>query len=498
MEQDADLPEGWSRTTLEELCIPPQYGWTTSGVKNGSGLKLLRTTDISSGEVDWPTVPECEEEPAVPAKYLLREGDIVVSRAGSVGISYLVQKPPRAVFASYLIRFRPKPPVTSEFIRLFLNSPDYWTAIAEEAAGIAVPNVNASKLKALVVPLPPLQEQRRMVATVGDLLRRVDQARDRLTGVPKILKALHQSVLAAACSGRLTEEWREKHPGIESAKVLLDRILGERRARLDKEPITPDPESLPDIPSNWCSASVDQILSKPLANGRSVVDRAGGFPVLRLTALKKGRIDLAERKEGAWTKTEAYNFIVQKGDFLVSRGNGSLKLVGRGGLVDADPDPVAYPDTLIRIRSVKDVDSHYLAYFWDSPIMRSQIESRAHTTAGIHKISQKDIAALTLPLPPLHEQHEIVRRVEALFKLADAIEKRVELATKRAEKLTQAILAKAFRGELVPTEAELARREGRSYEPTSALLERIKAERAKSNEHEPSRQTHKRPRTNAS
>jgi type I restriction enzyme S subunit len=73
--------------------------------------------------------------------------------------------------------------------------------------------------------------------------------------------------------------------------------------------------------------------------------------------------------------------------------------------------------------------------------------------------------------------HEIVRRVDALFQLADRVEKRVSAATARADKLTQAILAKAFRGELVPTEAELARQEGRDYEPASALLERIRAER---------------------
>jgi len=85
---------------------------------------------------------------------------------------------------------------------------------------------------------------------------------------------------------------------------------------------------------------------------------------------------------------------------------------------------------------------------------------------------------LPIPLPPLREQHEIVRRVDALFKLADAIEARVAAATARADKITQAILAKAFRGELVPTEAELARQEGRDYEPASALLARIRAARA--------------------
>jgi len=89
---------------------------------------------------------------------------------------------------------------------------------------------------------------------------------------------------------------------------------------------------------------------------------------------------------------------------------------------------------------------------------------------------------MPLPVPPHAEQIDIVRRVEALFKLADAIERRVEAATKRADKLTQAILGKAFRGELVPTEAELARREGRTYEPASALLERSGREKESKSE----------------
>jgi type I restriction enzyme S subunit len=86
---------------------------------------------------------------------------------------------------------------------------------------------------------------------------------------------------------------------------------------------------------------------------------------------------------------------------------------------------------------------------------------------------------LPVAIPPLSEQHEIVRRVDALFKLADQIERRVEAATKRANKLTQSILARAFSGELVPTEAELERRQGRSYEPASELLARIRSERDK-------------------
>jgi type I restriction enzyme S subunit len=121
-----------------------------------------------------------------------------------------------------------------------------------------------------------------------------------------------------------------------------------------------------------------------------------------------------------------------------------------------------------------------LNIYWNSPIGIGRVKDLAVTTAGLYSLSTKKVAALPAPIAPLEEQQEIVRRVEALFKLADKIEERVAAATKRADKLTQSILAKAFRGDLVPTEAELARKENRIYEPASALLERIKSELEKS------------------
>lgn len=111
----------------------------------------------------------------------------------------------------------------------------------------------------------------------------------------------------------------------------------------------------------------------------------------------------------------------------------------------------------------------FLSVLWDSSIIRKQVEHAAHTTAGIWKISQKDIENFYLPLPPLAEQQEIVRRVESLFKLADQLEGRYQKAKSYVDKLTQSILAKAFRGELVAQDP--------NDEPASVLLERIKQEK---------------------
>ena len=113
------LPSSWVWTRLGEICLDSQYGWTTSASKEGT-LHLLRTTDITSGNIIWDSVPFCKEEPDDREKYLLKDGDIVISRAGSVGYSYLIKNPEEAVFASYLIRF--KSLIGEQYLSYFLKS----------------------------------------------------------------------------------------------------------------------------------------------------------------------------------------------------------------------------------------------------------------------------------------------------------------------------------------------------------------------------------------
>jgi len=151
--------------------------------------------------------------------------------------------------------------------------------------------------------------------------------------------------------------------------------------------------------------------------------------------------------------------------------------VGRTAIVPNDCPPAHVSQHVAIIRTTPVSDVRFL-WIWLRSIDHGQKQLQGYfygyTKPGLNL---EQVRNVWVALPALAEQHEIVRRVDGLFKLADAIEKRVAAATARAEKLTQAILAKAFRGELVPTEAELARKEGRDYEPASALLERIRTER---------------------
>ena len=158
-------------------------------------------------------------------------------------------------------------------------------------------------------------------------------------------------------------------------------------------------------------------------------------------------------------------------------------------MIPADLGPAIVKADCIRFKPDPSLAiANYLNYALNEESTRQRTASVVHGVAR-PRLNLGEIRAIAVPLPPLAEQHEIVRRVEALFRLADAIEARVAAGAHRAEKLTQAILAKAFRGELVPTEAELARREGRDFEPAAVLLARLKAERRLITEAQPRRET---------
>lgn len=201
----------------------------------------------------------------------------------------------------------------------------------------------------------------------------------------------------------------------------------------------------------WQREALRDLITEPLANGRSVKDQPGGFPVLRLTALRNGTIDLQQRKEGAWRRADAERFLVNEGDFLVSRGNGSLDLVGRGGLVAVHPDAVAFPDTMIRVRpDITRIESKFLAIAWSSPGIRRQIESCARTTAGIYKINQTDLGAIAVPLPPLEEQRRIVELLEDHLSRLAAAANYLSASCRRLVTLERSSLDAHFGGRDVP------------------------------------------------
>jgi type I restriction enzyme S subunit len=342
---------------------------------------------------------------------------------------------------------RPNDAVCPDYLFRFVLTDDFIDRVTPQQTGTHYPATSDRVIIAETIAVPPLAEQKRIVAKVEEVLWRVTAARERLAKVPAILKQFRQAILAAACSGRLTEDWRDADDSGLPAGWTMTTVkeIAEIRGGIQKQP-----------------------KRKPGHNA---------YPYLRVANVLRGRLDLADIHRMELFDRELPLYRLQPDDLLIVEGNGSLAEIGRSALWTGEIADCVHQNHIIRVRVTK-ADPHYVNVYWNSPQGSGAASESAVTTAGLHSLSVKKIAGLNVPLPPLREQHEIVRRVDALFKLADAIEQRVSAATQRADKLTQAVLAKAFRGELVPTEAELARAEARDYEPASALLQRIRAERA--------------------
>ena len=397
------LPEGWVWTRLGDICLEPQYGWTTSAKTEGT-LHLLRTTDITSGHIDWNSVPFCKEEPPDKGKYLVEEGDIVISRAGSVGYSYLIRKPKVAVFASYLIRF--KPLIDEQYLAYFLKSPSYWDSISEKSLGIAVPNVNATKLRQIIIPLPPLPEQHRLVAKIDELFTKLDAGVDSLKKVNAQLKRYRQSVLKYAFEGKLTEEWRERHKGeLEPASVLLERIKEERKKNAKgryKELPPADISELPGLPEEWVWANTGTIgeVSGGLTKNSKREKYTQKMPYLRVANVYAGELRLDDMKNIGIKNEEIDKVLLRTGDLLVVEGNGSLDQIGRVALWDGFIHPCVHQNHIIKVR-FNPVEIGKCVLLWLLSIDgRKQITRVASSTSGLYTLSISKVSALPTPTPP--------------------------------------------------------------------------------------------------
>lgn len=357
----------------------------------------------------------------------------------------------------------------------------------------AVPSLSRDDYSTILAPLPPYPEQVRIAKVIDAQVKKLDSAIIGLERIKSNLKRYRASVLQAAVEGRLTAEWRKENPPSETGAELLARLLKERRAKWEEnqlkkyaeqgktppkdwkekypEPVKPDTTGLPELPEGWVWASADQLSPDDISNGRSVTTASSGAKVLRLTAVRNGYIDLNKYKFGDWSEEEAAPFLINEGDLLIVRGNGSLSLVGRIGIVKTLVEPVAYPDTMIRLKLLGTMaNSSWFARFWDSNHVRKHLEQRARTSAGIYKISQPDILSVPIAIAPIREQKELVLGVDSHNAIADSVETTIDSALQRAAQLRQSILKRAFEGRLVPQDP--------NDEPASVLLERIRAERA--------------------
>lgn len=479
------LPDSWTYSTLGQVCDSGQYGWTTSAAAQGA-VRLLRTTDITKRSVDWASVPYCIEVPNDLSRYLINANDIVVSRAGSVGFSKLLPEVPSpTVFASYLIRFKPTIAVEPRYVAAYLRSPRYWRDIGNAQAGIALANVNATKLAALPLPLAPLREQQRIADKLDTVLARVDACRDRLARIGLLLKRFRQSVLAAATSGRLTEDWRRSastRQGQGNGNDLLDDIQASKRQWLKSLPhhneatrvkrrvnaFRPLTTTQDRLPATWASACLEDVVLMVVdCHNKTAPYEKQGIALVRTTNVRDGRFaweDLrfvSEATYAFWSR----RCPPESGDLVFTRE----APMGEVAIIPENTRICLGQRTML----IRPIEALLPAKFLQICLMDPRFRERSERIAvgsGVKHYRVGDVSELVLPIPPAAEQGEIVRRVEILFAFADRLESRLNQAQTAVDRLTPSLLAKAFRGELVPQDP--------ADEPAAELLKRLAAQRA--------------------
>lgn len=195
------IPEEWEVVRLGEVDKSIDYGHTAAATNEEVGPKFLRITDIQDNKVNWDLVPFCEISKSLIEKYQLRDYDIVFSRTGATtGKSYLIKNPPYSIFASYLIRVRLDSKVINpKFIEFFFYSYYYWKQILSNLSGSAQEGFNASKLKNLFIPHPPLPEQQK----IAEVLSQVDEVIEKETAYKEKLQRLKSGLMEDLLTGKV-------------------------------------------------------------------------------------------------------------------------------------------------------------------------------------------------------------------------------------------------------------------------------------------------------
>ncbi len=329
-----------------------------------------------------------------------------------------------------------------------------------------------------LIPLPPLPEQRRIVARIEELFTKLDAGIEALNKVKTQLKRYRQSVLKAAFEGSLTVAWREAHKGeLEPASALLEKIKAERAKSGKYKETTPlDTAGLPELPEGWVWTNLSTVaqIKGGVAKGekRPRDQRTRLVPYLRVANVQRGFLDLTEIKEIEATEGDICELRLLPGDVLLNEGGDRDKL-GRGWVWKGEIAECIHQNHVFRARLYDQRLSPVFVSFYTNSLGQAYMFSQGKQTTNLASINMTKLAQLPIPLPSLMEQHKIVEEIDRCFSIADQVEKTVEHGLKQADRLRQSILKSAFEGKLVPQDP--------NDEPADKLLERIKASRAGAN-----------------
>jgi type I restriction enzyme S subunit len=501
------LPCGWAEAQLPDLIdtdgVFVDGDWVESKDQDPDGeIRLIQLADIGDGRfVDKSRRFLTKQKAVELGCTFLKRGDVLVARMPNpLGRACLFPGDRResvTVVDVCVIRGQERH-VDNRWLMHFINAPKFRLDIDALQSGSTRKRISRGNLSTINLPVPPRTEQTRLVEKLEELLSDLDAGVAELKAAQRKLAQYRQSLLKAAVEGALTADWRaaraQSGDPQETGAALLQRILAERRTRWGanqlaksaeqgksppkdwkakyKEPVAPDITDLPTLPDGWVWATLDQ-LADSVRNGLSQKPNTDGvgYPILRINAVRTMSVQLDEVRHLNLTTDEASPYLLDEGDLLATRYNGSVDLLGVVGVVRNLTRPTLHPDKLIRIKPVLGTPlADWIEMCASTGASRAHVVSRVKTTAGQTGISGSDIKQMPIPLAPLWEQVLCAERMAAEILGTGDVNRTIEHGLKQATAQRKNILKAAFAGQLVPQDP--------NDEPASALLERIRAERA--------------------
>ncbi len=457
--------QNWQVVQLKDLCeritkgsTPTSYGYKYTT----EGIRFIKAENIDSAGIASSTTDFIDTETHQFLKRsILRESDILFSIAGTIGRVGLLRAtdiPANTNQALAIIRLKPDA-VDHRYLFYFLRSDSIQKKALKEIVGVGRANLSLENIGEFQVPIAPLDQQKQIVAEIEKQFSRLDEAVANLKRVKANLKRYKAAVLKAAVEGKLTEEWRETHPNSETGEELLNRFHSERRKLWEEkkpgkytEPVTPDITNLTELPKGWVWATLSTLLVDIEAGKSFKCDERPPTKeevgVVKVSAVTWGEFDETESKTCLDRKLIKESLLIRAGDFLFSRAN-TIELVGACVIAKGVTNNLMLSDKILRFRLLGGLDQ-WVLYNLRSKFGRQEIERLATgNQESMRNIGQDRIRAIRIPLPPIEESRQIVVEIERRFSIVDEVEAQVGSDLKRAERLRQAVLMKAFAGQLL-------------------------------------------------